>query len=240
MCGHDRSVDIDAQELVPPDAERSAVPRSLLAFAPATLIGVCAVLVVVWVKSPWGVAFALLLIVVVLALVLGDLELGIAGGRPQARERRRPPLAPSAPAEWTGPRAEHRLLLVVSAAVDGPRLARLLAGERGAAVLVVAPALHRTRLRYWVSDSDEAIEHARAVEQQTVHMLRREDVPSSGHVGSSDPVKAIEDALRFFDADRIAIAMHTTGKRRYRERELRAEAERRFGRPVITLEPAAA
>jgi predicted TIM-barrel enzyme len=107
-------------------------------------------------------------------------------------------------------------------------------------VLVVAPALHRTRLRYWVSDSDEAIEHARAVEQQTVHMLRREDVPSSGHVGSSDPVKAIEDALRFFDADRIAIAMHTTGKRRYRERELRAEVERRFGRPVITVEPAAA
>ena len=240
MRDHDRSVESDAQELVPPDAERSAVPRSLLAFAAATLIGVCAVLLVVWLKSPWGVAFALLLMVVVLALVFGELEVGTAGGRSHVRQRRRPRLARSAPAEWTGPRAEHRLLLVISDPVDGPRLARLLAGERGVAVLVVAPALHRTRLRYWVSDSDEAIEHARAVEQQTVHALRREDVPSSGHVGSPDPVGAIEDALRFFDADRIAIAMHTTGKRRYRERDLRAEVERRFGRPVITVEPAAA
>jgi hypothetical protein len=47
---------------------------------------------------------------------------------------------------------------------------------------------------------------------------------------------AIEDALRFFDADRIAIALHTTGRRRYRERDLRAEIERRFRRPVVALE----
>jgi hypothetical protein len=105
-------------------------------------------------------------------------------------------------------------------------------------VLVVAPALHRPRLRYWVSDSDEAIAHAQAVERLTVHALRGEDVASSGHIGSADPMAAIEDALRFFDADRIALAMHTTGKRRYRERDLRAEVERRFGRPVIAVEPA--
>jgi nucleotide-binding universal stress UspA family protein len=129
---------------------------------------------------------------------------------------------------------------VVSDPVDGPRLGRLVDGERGVAVLVVAPALHRTWLRYWLSDSDEAIEHARFVEQQTVHALRREDVASSGHVGSPDPIAAIEDALRFFDADRIAIAMHTDGKRRYRERDLRAEVERRFGRPVIAVDPARA
>ena len=213
------------------------MPRSLVAFAAATLLGVCAVLVVVWTESAVGVVFAVLVLVVVLGLVLGELELNVAGGRPPVRRRRRP-RPPGAPAAWTGPRAAHRLLLVASDPVDGPQLARLLDGDRSVAVLVVAPALHRTRLRYWVSDSDEAIAHAQGVERLTVHALRGEDVASSGHVGSADPLAAIEDALRFFDADRIALAMHTTGQRRYRERDLRAEVERRFGRPVIAVEPA--
>jgi hypothetical protein len=37
--------------------------------------------------------------------------------------------------------------------------------------------------------------------------------------------------------DRIALALHTHGPHRYRERDLRAEVERRFDRPVIALEP---
>jgi hypothetical protein len=142
------------------------------------------------------------------------------------------------PAAWRGPAARHRLLLVVSEPLDGPRLERLLDGGRdGISVLVVAPALHRNGLRYWVSDSDEAIEHARRVQEATLHALQREQVPSGGHVGSADPVTAIEDALEFFDADRIVLALHTRGRRRYRERDLRAEVERRFRRPVVAVEP---
>jgi hypothetical protein len=38
----------------------------------------------------------------------------------------------------------------------------------GTAVLVVAPAFTSSRLRYWVSDSDAAIGHVRAVEEASV------------------------------------------------------------------------
>jgi hypothetical protein len=169
------------------------------------------------------------------------LEIQIGGPRMAVRrEPARPARTarPGVPQAWSGPPADRRVLLVASEPVDEARLSRILDGPRArTTVLVVAPALHRTRLRYWVSDSDEAIEHARGVQEATVRALQREDVPSSGHVGSSDPLAAIADALRFFDADRIALALHTRGPHRYRERDLRAEVEHRFERPVIALEP---
>jgi hypothetical protein len=34
--------------------------------------------------------------------------------------------------------------------------------------MVVAPALHRSALRFWLSDSDEAIERAELVQHETV------------------------------------------------------------------------
>jgi hypothetical protein len=33
------------------------------------------------------------------------------------------------------------------------------------------------------------------------------------------------------------VALHTCGAHRFRERDLRAEVERRFGRPAVALEP---
>jgi hypothetical protein len=117
-----------------------------------------------------------------------------------------------------------------------PSPSRLIDDAAARTAVLVARALHRTRLRYWVSDSDEAIEHARGVQEETLRALRHENVASSGHVGSPDPVTAIADALRFFGADRIALALLTRGRHHYRERDLRAEVERRFERPVIALE----
>jgi hypothetical protein len=227
-------MDEDARERA---ADRRAFPRSLVVFSGAILAGVGGILLIAWTGSYWAVAFAVLLMLVVLAAVLGELEVEIGGRRVPRAGRGRPRRAPrpGVPADWSGPPAAHRLLLVASEPVEDGQLTRLLAGDR-TAVLVVAPALHRTRLRYWVSDSDEAIAHARRIEEETLDELRRRGVPSSGHVGSGDPMAAIEDALRFFDADRIAIALHTTGRRRYRERDLRAEIERRFRRPVVALE----
>jgi hypothetical protein len=233
-------MDEDARERA---ADRRAFPRSLVVFSAAMLAAVGAVVVIAVTGSYWAVAFAVLVMLAVLAAVVGELELEIGGRRlawPR-RSRRRPRAAarPGVPAEWSGPPAAHRLLLVASEPVEDGQLTQLLGGG-GTAVLVVAPALHRTGLRYWVSDSDEAIEHARRVEEQTLRELRRRGVPSSGHVGAGDPVAAIEDALRFFDADRIALALHTHGRRRYRERDLRAEIERRFKRPVVAVEAASA
>jgi hypothetical protein len=230
-------VESRAPEPGPPD--RDGIPRTLIAFASATLLVVGGVVALARADDAWGVVLAVVLLVSLLVIVLWMIELDIDFPRVVVRRRRRsPPARTGVPQAWSGPRADRRVLLVASEPVDEAGLARVLGGDRTRpAVLVVAPALHRTRLRYWVSDSDEAIDHARGVQEATLRALQRENVPSSGHVGSPDPLAAIADALRFFDADRIVIALHTRGPHRYRERDLRAEVERRFGRPVIALEP---
>jgi hypothetical protein len=132
------------------------------------------------------------------------------------------------PADWSGPPARRRVLLVVTGPVRSSQLKAILAGDPpcSAAVLVVAPALQRSWLRYWVSDTDEGREH--------------EGVPSEGHVGSADPLTAIEDALRLFQADEVVIAMYAGGRRRYRERDLRGDVERRFGIPATAIDLPAA
>jgi len=146
------------------------------------------------------------------------------------------------PADWSGPPARRRVLLVVSGPVRPSQLQAILAQDPpgSAAVLVVAPALQRSWLRYWVSDTDEGREHAKAAEQAAEAELRREGVPSDGHVGSADPLTAIEDALRLFHADEVVIAMYAGGRRRYRERDLRADVERRFGIPATAIDLPAA
>ena len=120
------------------------------------------------------------------------------------------------------------MLLVASEAMSAAGLSPIVGGDTAdTAVLVVAAALQRTRLEYWAADSDEPIERARRIQQATTGALRRAHVPSSGHVGSRDFIAAIDDALRFFDADEIVLALHTHGRRRYGERHLRAEVEQR-------------
>ena len=222
-----------------PDADRGGLPLTLIAFFVATIIGVGGVVILVEVNDTWGVVFAVVVLLAVLALLIAELELEIADG-PSVRSRRAREVTPAVPPTWTGPPADRRVLVVTSEPLDESQLAEVLGGDGTSrtAVLVIAPALHRTRLRYWLSDADEALEHARAVQEATLRTLQHAQVPNSGHVGSPDPVTAVADALRFFDADRIALAMHTAGPHRYRERDLSAEVARRFGRPVTALEPA--
>jgi hypothetical protein len=219
-------------------SDRSAMPRSLIIFALATLAAVAGIVVLAATDRAWALIAAVCVVLVVLSLVLRELDAEIG---PSAGQHAAPApdgdVADGPSRAWSGPPLHRRLLLVASAPVRRPELASILAGEpRGnTAVLVVAPALDRTWLRYWVSDHDEGIAHARAVEDATVEALRRAGVPADGHVGSADPMTAIEDALRFFDADRIVIAAHADGEGRYREHDLRAEVERRFGVPAYAV-----
>lgn len=84
-----------------------------------------------------------------------------------------------------------------------------------AEVMVVAPALHKNALRFWVSDADEAISKADDVSHQSVEQLGAEGVSASGDTGESDPEEAIEDALKTFPADRILIFTHPASEQRY-------------------------
>jgi hypothetical protein len=127
-----------------------------------------------------------------------------------------------------------KLLVVASEPVDADALRGALGGEevREAEVLVVSPALHGSKLRFWVSDDDEAIAHADAVQEETVERLEEEGVDAAGDTGEADPLLAIQDALQTFPAERIVIFSHPDGQEAYREEELE-QARERFGVPVV-------
>lgn len=126
-------------------------------------------------------------------------------------------------------------LLVVASEPISAQLLRRVAGDaaQDAEVLVIAPATTRSPLRFWVSDVDAAIARAEATQAETVQRLTEAGVDAVGDVGESEPLTAIEDALRTFPADRIVVFAHERGARDYREDDdLVAQARERFGLPV--------
>jgi hypothetical protein len=124
-----------------------------------------------------------------------------------------------------------KLLVVTPEPVDASFLRETLGEEvTGAEVLVVSPATNQSKLAFWVSDPDEAIEEAEAAQEETVERLEEEGVSAAGDTGESEPAVAIEDALATFPADRIVIFSHPDLD--YREDKGLADAEQRFGVPV--------
>lgn len=108
----------------------------------------------------------------------------------------------TAPAH-VGPPNERRLLVLAQEPVSDALLPELRdAADR---VLVVSAPLARP-LQRWASDNDDAREQARRRVDATVAGLRALDVDASGVVGDHDPVQALEDALRTFGGDAIAVS----------------------------------
>ena len=127
-----------------------------------------------------------------------------------------------------------KLLVLTPEPVDANLLRSVLGDEvEGAEVLVVSPATNQSPVAFWVSDTDEAIEEAETAQVETVERLEEAGVDAAGDTGESEPAVAIEDALATFPADRIVIFSHPEGDRDYREDEDLADAESRFGVPVM-------
>ncbi|MBV8953002.1 MAG: hypothetical protein JO179_02620 [Solirubrobacterales bacterium] len=128
-----------------------------------------------------------------------------------------------------------KLLVLTSEPVSAQQLRDALPGDADptdAEVMVVAPALQSSPLRFWVSDTDEAIARAEQVRRESLEQLGAEGVSASGDTGESDPLLAIQDALITFPADRIVLFTHGGGGRGYREDVDPEEVRRRFGLPV--------
>jgi hypothetical protein len=126
-----------------------------------------------------------------------------------------------------------KLLVVTPEPVDAAFLRNALGDDvSGAEVLVISPATNRSKVAFWVSDPDEAIEEAETAQVDTVERLEEEGIDAAGQVGESEPALAIDDALATFPADRIVIFSHPEGERDYREDEGLAEGEARWGIPV--------
>jgi hypothetical protein len=128
-----------------------------------------------------------------------------------------------------------KLLVLTSEAITADQLRTALPGDidpGDAEVMVVAPALQESGLRFWMSDADEAIAHADEVRREAVDKLGEGGVAASGDTGESDPGTAIQDALMTFEADRIVLFTHTGDEKEYLEDIDPEEIRDRFGLPV--------
>lgn len=96
--------------------------------------------------------------------------------------------------------------------------------------MVVCPALV-ARIRHWLSDVDRAREQATDRLVASLAALTTDGVRASGQIGDSDPVQAIEDALRTFPADELVISTHPPGRSNWLEKNV-VQASEVFGLPV--------
>lgn len=128
-----------------------------------------------------------------------------------------------------------KLLVLTPTAITAEQLHRALPADVDPAhgeVLVVAPAVHSSPLRFWVSDADAAIARAEQVQDETVRSLRDGGAAARGDTGESDPETAIQDALQTFPADRILVFARTGDSAGYREDVDPRALQERFGVPV--------
>ena len=99
-----------------------------------------------------------------------------------------------------------KVLVTASEPVSADRLRAALGGATDdAEIMVVAPALHRSALRFWLSDADEAIRRAALVQRETVEGLHDAGLDARGDSGEFDPVKAVENVLVTFPAERTPL-----------------------------------
>jgi hypothetical protein len=124
-----------------------------------------------------------------------------------------------------------KLLVLAPHAVDASAVRNALPGEdlSEAEVLVVSPALQESGLKFWMSDSDEAIAEARQAAARTASSLDDAGARVRTETGESEPLLALQDALATFPADRVVVFRGKGDE--YREDDL-AAAEGRLGIPV--------
>jgi hypothetical protein len=102
--------------------------------------------------------------------------------------------------------------------------------------MIVAPALHRSALRFWLSDADEAIQRAELVARETVERLGDAGFDARGDTGEGDPVKAVEDILVTFPAERIVLFTRPGSEQRHDEGIDADALQQRCGLPVQQAE----
>lgn len=176
-------------------------------------------LVVALVGAAWGGWAAL--------LAFGILAVGVAvwmRSEPKVRE----------PAVWEHrPHERRRILVIANETVAGRALRSEIVrrAQDDADVLVVCPALN-SPLRHWASDEDAA--RAQAQQRLDVRLARLAEagIEARGEVGDSEPLQAMEDALRTFGADEIIISTHPEGRSNWLEKGVVTGARERFALPI--------
>ncbi len=101
----------------------------------------------------------------------------------------------------------------------------------GARIYVICPALV-SRTRFWTSDLTAGIASAYSRLSASLASMRALGLQADGMVGDADPLLAIEDALRIFDADHLLISTHPVDRSTWLERRVVERARARFAPPI--------
>jgi hypothetical protein len=181
------------------------------------------------------VAFALIVIGSVINTWLGVavfvVEAAVLGWWILRYGRREQPI-PQAPPPH--PEGERRILVIANETVGGEELLSMIrrrTEEVREQVLVVCPALN-SPLKHWVSDEDQARVAAQERLDASLEAMREAGVDARGEIGDSDPLQAIEDAIRTFAPDEIVISTHPEGRSHWLERGIVEATRERFVVPV--------
>jgi hypothetical protein len=145
--------------------------------------------------------------------------------------RRERPIQQAPPPHREG---ERRILVVANETVGGGALLdeiRRRSEGVNEHVLVVVPALN-SPLKTWTSDEDGAREAAQRRLEDSLSSMRAFGIEANGEVGDSDPLQAIEDAIRTFAPDELIISTHPPERSHWLERGVVAGARERFALPV--------
>ena len=128
-----------------------------------------------------------------------------------------------------------RLLVVVTTKVQDATLDEFVRRHAGidAEVLVVAPASSISRLDWLTNADTDARAKADSVADKTAEAAPTTDVEA--RVGDSDPVKAIEDALREFPADEVLIVTRPDDDASWLEEGSGETAQSQFSLPVTLV-----
>ena len=150
-----------------------------------------------------------------------------------ARSRPEPPPPRVAPTR-SHPDDEKRTLVIANETLEGETLQEMIKRKSEGYrpnVLVVAPA-QPSPLQHFASDDDPSRAAARERLDRTLRKLREAGISARGEVGESDPLQAIEDALRTFGPDEVIISTHPEGRSHWLEQGIVEKARERFAVPI--------
>jgi GABA permease len=127
-----------------------------------------------------------------------------------------------------------RVLVLANQTATSPALLTELRGRAAHGDVLfhlVVPALN-SRLRHWLSDTDDAVAAARRRGEEALAVLTSHGLTIEATIGDSVPLLAIEDALSRFDADAIVISTLPAEQSHWLEHDLVARARDRFPLPI--------
>ncbi len=102
-------------------------------------------------------------------------------------------------------------------------------------VFVMVPALADSAIDHEMANFDGPIRMAGERLENVLAELKSVGIEAVGQVGDGDPVVAIGDGLREFEADEIFVVAHGESDRKYAERDLWKNIEHEFHQPIVEL-----